>query len=550
MSDSDDQPPMSARQRRARRRKKAPAGRKLWIVLGVVGLLLVSGFFGVQIWLRSYLQSEKFRRWISAEASQRLEAEVEMSGITWQDSSATVGSFTAKGSEASAFGFVEARDIRATVNAGAVWDRVWQVDGVKVARVFVDLSAPKQAAAPAVASGGDGSGSSGGSGFLSSFLPNRTVVKEISVDQAGMLWSSGENRAEVRGIGLQVKPAETNEFFLFSGHGGTVNLSMAPEMPVKLEDFEASWQDGELTVDALNADAAGAQLTAEGTVSMGDRAALDLKAGISGLDLSRVLPPDWLKSLSGKAGGTVRVSGDPRVPAKLLWRGQAVLREGLLEGLPLLHVIAKKTRNEALIRLLLKDARTDFTRTGEGGWLLEKIMVDAGTLRMKGRASTAPDGALNGDLLLGILPGTLRYLAGAEQSVFLPLNQLLVTQQERSLITQDDAGLLWTRLKLHGTVDHPKEDLSDRLAQAWFNATVDEVMGMSMEGAFKAAELASKTAADAAGQVLEKAPEMLENGLKTGSELLEKGIEGGGGLLEKGVEGGLKAIDGLLPGGP
>jgi hypothetical protein len=550
MSDSDDQPPMSARQRRARRRKKAPAGRKLWIVLGVVGLLLVSGFFGVQIWLRSYLQSEKFRRWISAEASQRLEAEVEMSGITWQDSSATVGSFTAKGSVASAFGFVEARDIRATVNAGAVWDRVWQVDGVKVARVFVDLSAPKQAAAPAVPAAGDGSGSSGGSGFLSSFLPNRTVVKEISVDQAGMLWCSGENRAEVRGIGLQVKPAETNEFFLFSGHGGTVNLSMAPEMPVKLEDFEASWQDGELTVDALNADAAGAQLTAEGTVSMGDRAALDLKAGISGLDLSRVLPPDWLKSLSGKAGGTVRVSGDPRVPAKLLWRGQAVLREGLLEGLPLLHVIAKKTRNEALIRLLLKDARTDFTRTGEGGWLLEKIMVDAGTLRMKGRASTAPDGALNGDLLLGILPGTLRYLAGAEQSVFLPLNQLLVTQQERSLITQDDAGLLWTRLKLHGTVDHPKEDLSDRLAQAWFNATVDEVMGMSMEGAFKAAELASKTAAAAAGQVLEKAPEMLENGLKTGSELLEKGIEGGGGLLEKGVEGGLKAIDGLLPGGP
>lgn len=541
---------MSARQRRARRRKKAPAGRKLWIVLGVVGLLLVGGFFGVQIWLKSYLQSEKFRRWISAEASQRLEAEVEMSGITWQDSSATVGSFTAKGSEASAFGFVEARDIRATVNAGAVWDRVWQVDGVKVARVFVDLSAPKQAAAPAVPSAGDGSGSSGGSGFLSSFLPNRTVVKEISVDQAGMLWSSGENRAEVRGIGLQVKPAETNEFFLFSGHGGTVNLSMAPEMPVKLEDFEASWQDGELTVDALNADAAGAQLTAEGTVSMGDRAALDLKAGISGLDLSRVLPPDWLKSLSGKAGGTVRVSGDPRVPAKLLWRGQAALREGLLEGLPLLHVIAKKTRNEALIRLLLKDARTDFTRTGEGGWLLEKIMVDAGTLRMKGRASTAPDGALNGDLLLGILPGTLRYLAGAEQSVFLPLNQLLVTQQERSLITQDDAGLLWTRLKLHGTVDHPKEDLSDRLAQAWFNATVDEVMGMSMEGAFKAAELASKTAADAAGQVLEKAPEMLENGLKTGSELLEKGIEGGGGLLEKGVEGGLKAIDGLLPVGP
>jgi hypothetical protein len=212
-------------------------------------------------------------------------------------------------------------------------------------------------------------------------------------------------------------------------------------------------------------------------------------------------------------------------------------------------VIARKTRNESFIRLSLREARTDFTRTAESGWVLEKMMVDApGLLRMKGSASVAPDGKLFGELLLGVVPGTLRYLAGAEQQVFLPLNQLVVTQRERALFNAEDSGLLWTRLQLRGTLDHPQEDLAERLARAWFNATVDEVLNMSVDGAIKAAEAASKAAAEAAGTVIEKAPDLINNGFKTGTELLQKGVEGSGDLLQKGVDGGLKTIEGLIPG--
>jgi hypothetical protein len=116
------------------------------------------------------------------------------------------------------------------------------------------------------------------------------------------------------------------------------------------------------------------------------------------------------------------------------------------------------------------------------------------------------------------------------------------------LFGSEDSGLLWTRLKLRGTVANPQEDLADRLAKAWFNATVDEVMNMSMEGAVKAAETASKAAAEAAGTVLEMAPGILENGLKTGTDIIGTGVESGAGLLEKGVEGGIKTIEGLIPG--
>jgi hypothetical protein len=543
-------PPIAtaATSRRSRRRRRSQSSwNKVWIALGIVVLVVMGVFFGARIWLKSYLQSDKFRLWMSNEMSKRLNADVNLDSIRWQDSSATVSALTAVGSPESPFAKIEARDLRATINAGAVWDRVWQVDGVNIARVFLDFS-NTASRPPAPAPAGTGSGSGGGVGFLSSFLPNRTVVNSIDVDQAGFAWKGTEHSAGARNISLHIKPAERNEFFLLSGQGGTMELDVLPNAPVKLRNFEAALQGEEIILEELTAEAGGADITAEGTVATGDRPSLNLKGSVAGLDLARIIPEDWIKRLRGKVGGNVKVSGDPRNFDRLSWSGTAILRDGVLEGLPLLQVIARKTRNESFIRFLLKDARTEFTRTSEGAWLLEKLIVDApGLMRLKGDVRAGADRSLRGDLLLGIVPGTLRYLAGAEQSVFLPLSQLGVTQRERSLFSSEDSGLLWTRLQLHGTLDHPQEDLADRLAKAWFNATVDEVLNMSVDGAFKAAETASKAAADAAGTILEKAPDVLETGVKTGTDLIEKGVQGGGDLLEKGVEGGLKTIEGLIP---
>ncbi len=549
MSESVSIAAETAPRRSRRRRRRAGGWSKGWTILTGIVVLAAGLFFGARLWIKSYLQSDNFRVWIGQEISRTLNAEVQIGGITWQDSSASAGTFTATGSPESPFARIEARDLRATINTGAVWDRVWQVDEVKVARLFLDFSptGPRTLQSPAATDQSSRSGSS--SGFFSSLLPNHTVVKGVDVDQVGFLWKSATHSAGARGIALHIKPAENNGFFLASGQNGTLTLSMIPGEPVTLRHFEASLQGDEFTLDELAAEAAGADLTMEGSLSTGDRPALDLNGTVAGLDLARVIPDDWLKRLHGKAGGEVHVTGDPREFDHLSWVGTAHLRDGLLEGLPLLHVIARKTRNESFMRLNLKEARTNFIRATDGGWLLEKLTVDApGLLRLKGSASAAPDGGLQGELLLGIVPGTLRYLAGAEQSVFLPLDQLLITQLERALITPDDAGLRWTRLRLRGTLENPQEDLADRLAKAWFNATVDEVMNMSMENAVKAAETASKLAAETAGTILENAPAILESGLKSGTDLLEKGVKGGAGLLEKGIEGGLKSIEGLIPG--
>jgi hypothetical protein len=512
----------------------------------MVFITLLAAYFSLTVWLDGYLKSDRFREWISARISDRLNATARIDGVSWRGTSAFVSSFEAAGSPEASFATLTANDIRADLNAGAIWDRAWHVERVQIARASLQFpSVIPDTAVPTADPPQTGDTPATQSGFLSSILPNRVVLGPIRTDSVSLDWKSADASATARGMTVEIKPSDDDGFVLASGTGGTVKTSFLPATPIEIEDFDASWQKGEVRLDSFRASAANASINGEATVrTASNPPQLDARVWIAGLELAGVIPPDWLKRLSGTARADIRLSGNPLEAERLACSGSASLAKGLIEGLPILQIIARKTRNESFVRLVLKEARTDFTRTPDGDWLLEKLLVDSpGLLRLKGSAAVGAKETLSGSLLLGIVPGTLRYLAGAEQEVFLPIEKANLSAAERALLSAEDAGLLWTRLTLGGSLANPSEDLSDRLARAWFNATVDEVLGMSMEGAVKAAETASRAASDAASAFLEKSPEAIDKG----ADLLRKGAATGGGILQKGAESGIRAIEGLLP---
>ena len=528
---------------RSRRRRKSSSSKRWLIALGTLAVLLAAAIFSFSVWLDGYLKSDSFRRWISAAISSQLKADASLNGISWRGSSAFVESFSASGSADAPFHSLSAADIRADINAGAIWDRTWHVEGVKVARASINFSKlPDQPTPPPQPPETPASSS----GFLSSLIPNRVLLGPVRIDQFGFDWKSDSASASARNIALEIKPSDDQGFVLAKGAGGTLSSSALKNLPLDITDFDASWQEGEIRLDSFHATTADdASITGEASVRLNQNApVLDARGSLADLQLAKIIPDDWLKRVKGTASASVQISGNPQDPDRLLWRGNAAIKDGLLEGLPILQIIARKTRNEGFVRLVLKDTRTRFTRTASGDWILEGLLMDApGLLRLKGNASIAASSQLSGNLLLGIVPGTLRYLAGAEQQVFLPIDRANLPASDRALLGPEDSALLWTRLVLGGSLSNPTEDLSDRLALAWFNATVDEVLNMSMEGAIKAADAASKAASTAASKVLENAPAALDKG----SDLLQKGAESGAGILQKGAESGIRAIEGLLP---
>jgi hypothetical protein len=543
---ADSANPTPSSRRRRRREVHRPKGQRWLVAIAMVFITLLAAYFSLTVWLDGYLKSDRFREWISARISDRLNATARIDGVSWRGTSAFVSLFEAAGSPDASFATLTANDIRADLNAGAIWDRAWHVERVQIARASLQFpSVIPDTAVPTADPPQTGDTPATQSGFLSSILPNRVVLGPIRTDSVSLDWKSADASATARGMTVEIKPSDDDGFVLASGTGGTVKTSFLPATPIEIEDFDASWQKGEARLDSFRASAANASINGEATVrTASNPPQLDARVWIAGLELAGVIPPDWLKRLSGTARADIRLTGNPLEAERLACSGSASLAKGLIEGLPILQIIARKTRNESFVRLVLKEARTDFTRTPDGDWLLEKLLVDSpGLLRLKGSAAVGATETLSGSLLLGIVPGTLRYLAGAEQEVFLPIEKANLSAAERALLSAEDAGLLWTRLTLGGSLANPSEDLSDRLARAWFNATVDEVLGMSMEGAVKAAETASRAASDAASAFLEKSPEAIDKG----ADLLRKGAATGGGILQKGAESGIRAIEGLLP---
>ena len=175
--------------------------------------------------------------------------------------------------------------------------------------------------------------------------------------------------------------------------------------------------------------------------------------------VARLLKGDWQKRLTGELFGKCVLQGN-RAGLQAA-DGQLALRNGLLEGLPFLSELSiDNTRPYRSIELekaecILVYPYSAPERHLKDAWLLDKIDIASrgGTLIVRGHIVIAGDGALGGNLTIGI-PQTI-----AER---LPLPGKRVSQAIFN--GQGEPGYAWVNLNLSGTVDSPKEDLSVRLS--------------------------------------------------------------------------------------
>ncbi len=117
---------------------------------------------------------------------------------------------------------------------------------------------------------------------------------------------------------------------------------------------------------------------------------------------------------------------------------------------------------------------------------------------------------LDGTFRLGLAPGTLSAIPGAETDVF----------------ATGERGLLWTSLRITGTLDHPKEDLSDRLIAAAGARMFDRIP----ETGEKVIKFTHSLLGDPSPKTVEKGVKIIEESSKTLREVsgILDGILGGG----------------------
>jgi hypothetical protein len=506
---------------RARRRSNRVS--RLWWVLLVLAVAAVALTFMAPSlivgWVRSYVRQDAFKGKMEAFLGTKLKGETQLAPLRWTGDEVTATEATVR----TANGWqAELHGLHVGLDWNAFRSGAWRLVGSGADSL--SLRYQPAAIAPAIAPTAEEEvetlrepNSSGGDapGWLRRWLPTRTEIEGATVDHFDLTYPGGWGLRESR---LRVAPWRQESSFQVTVDGGYVETPLRLPAQVHPVKFNLARASTRISAEQLLLNEATlrwvepSEITVRGSVrpKVGD---WKVNAHLAGVPLRECLNEDWRTRLTGTLEGDLEARG-ARAALPVI-EGDLQLRDGVLTALPILDRLASYTGVERFKRLVLDEARSHVRHEAAVGTQFEKIVLQSnGLLRIEGTL-VVRERLIAGDFLLGVTQDTLRWFPGAQQHVFTFQNPA------------GPPGLLWTTLKISGTLYAPREDLSERILVGAGKA----IIAAPGEVVTKGSELLlGKDAAAQPGAVIKGAGETLNKGVETGVKLLETL---GGGLLGK-----------------
>ena len=175
-------------------------------------------------------------------------------------------------------------------------------------------------------------------------------------------------------------------------------------------------------------------------------------------NVHRIISEDWQKRLHGELYGRLLLKGNGDSVSS--GTGSISVQNGVLEGLPFLSQLpVGNTYPYRSIELEKAECQILFPFNSDkinNAWLFDKINIQAkdGSLIVHGHVLVGTDRRLSGTLTIG-LP---RQLLGSALVAHEAVAARLFTGHG------EEPGYVWVNMNLSGTIDHPEEDLSVRIA--------------------------------------------------------------------------------------
>ncbi|HEY5703949.1 MAG TPA: hypothetical protein VIS96_00065 [Terrimicrobiaceae bacterium] len=420
--------------------------RILWIVLAAGIFLAVLAAVGTTVWIGRFLRSEAFRKLIAAKTGEAFGSQVDYGPLRWTGSSVFVDSIQATGLPGSAVESLHADQVRADINWRAAFDGAWKVDHIEV--VSVDGTFRPGSSKPRAF----GTPPSAPARGIASWLPTRFEVGQVSIAKAQVRFRSIDNLeiASLENSALRVHPDGAG--WAIEGAGGVLALAKLPVLTVVNFRSRAQGDVFFLTDSQFRLGDSG-RISASGEFANNSK----LRVEWSQVDVVPFLSPAWRSRITGIWAGKASIEWPESGLASGRATGSFRLTDGFAQNMELLDRVASFTGAPQFRRMPLQEI------SGNYEWLKGTVQItnlvaeSKGLLRVEGNCTITNGGMIAGALRVGVTPQTLQWLPGSRERVF----------------TAAQSGYVWTDVKISGSLQDLREDLSMRLATAMRDETID-----------------------------------------------------------------------------
>ncbi len=436
------------------RRGSAQSPSRVFLKIGIAAAGVVCAVFAGQFWLEAYLKSEAFRIKIEEALGRSLHAKAQLSEIRRQGTTITSESLRLEGSSGSFFKSAQIHGLRAELDLGGLWQRLWKVDHLSFLSLELNLDAPAKMAKPVEA--GEERLPAKPESFLASLLPNKTKIASLQSDRTTI------TRAGVEVLQTRSTASPQDSGWNVVLGGGELHCPGVPRMEIQEARLQVTPEGGTLRGARLLIKTGGQMtLTGEWSAASGTK----LHAQIENTSVTPFLPQWWQAKLHGSLQGTVHLTqpgasnaGSPELSGDLRLAG------GKLEGLPLLGQLDGFLGSPRFRQVALKTASARLRKTSDRTELQDIDLDAEGILRIRGGVSVERD-RLSGSLRLGISPSFVQWLPAGRNALF----------------GEPSEGYVWVPFQLSGSLENPQEDLSTRLAAGVVDAVTEAAKGLPKE---------------------------------------------------------------------
>ena len=278
------------------------------------------------------------------------------------------------------------------------------------------------------------------------FLPNRVYLEKIESEQGDITWRFRGERAGFFGTQLLITP--NGRDFEYVATGGRLKMALVPDLDLRrthilITKTLLTLYDLDLASDSRSDES----IRAQGHAGLGQDKSIDVKANFNSVPIRQWLPAEWKGRLKGSAFGDIHWTGkDPKLESSS-GEGSLRIQNARVDDVPLLNKLAELARKKSFERLDLNECSISFA------WRYPEIEIKDITIEEKGKFR------IEGEISIKrqVLRGTIRLGLTREYLDWLP--------NPEEVFSRRSSGYLWTDVHLTGTIDEPRQDLSQRIIE-------------------------------------------------------------------------------------